>query len=493
MRMRSGNQNQLAAIQFAPTADITIAQLEEKDRTVKVVMPIYRRNRSLPGVDLNEGFWTLDAKSKHALYVNQAYETITGYSLRSLTENPSSYEEVIHPEDRSHVLGKLGEAVHSGHFEEKFRIVTAGGQLRWVWVRGFPVRDPDGTIGRLVGTALEITAQKEAEDRVAENLALAESASAEADALRQATVGLTEDLRMDFVLGALLQSLADLVPYTCARVLIPEGGPHVLALGEKCYPEDPESRSGSPLALNAEDSPFLQHILSQRQSVLISDTSSEESWSSFEGHAHLRSWLSVPLIASGQYLGFLSVGHAEPNRFTQDHLRRAELLAIPAAAAIQNSRLYERAAIYGEELERQGNDLRQIQAALVESEVGRRISEEKFQIVFRSSPIPFSITTLAEGRFLDVNHAFEQRYGYSRKEVLGRTVTELRIWEDPRDRMFMIAQLQRGSVRNVITRLRTKSGEVRITAYSADKIQFDGQICVLAVSEDLPEKNPLSN
>jgi hypothetical protein len=57
----------------------------------------------------------------------------------------------------------------------------------------------------------------------------------------------------------------------------------------------------------------------------------------------------------------------------------------------------------------------------------------------------------------------------------------------------MIAQLQRGPVRNVITRLRIKSGEIRITAYSADKIQFDGQICVLAVSEDLPENKPLSN
>ena len=35
MGMRGRNQNQLAAIQFAPTADIAIAQLEEKDWTVK--------------------------------------------------------------------------------------------------------------------------------------------------------------------------------------------------------------------------------------------------------------------------------------------------------------------------------------------------------------------------------------------------------------------------------------------------------------------------
>ena len=468
-------------------------QLHREQQETTSVLQTTKHELQQMADNIQEIFWTIDAETKNAIYVNQAYEAITGCSLRSLTDNPTSYQELIHPDDRTHVLAKLEEAARSGHFNEKFRIVRPEGEVRWVWVRGFPVRDADGTIARLVGTALEITVEKEAEERVQQNLALAQSAWAEADALRKATMSLTEDLRMDSVLGALLQSLADLIPYTCARVLIPEGGPHVLSLGEKLSPENPMSTSEFPLTLNADESPFLKRILAAQKTVLISDTHQEESWSTFGGHAHLRSWLSVPLVASGQYLGFLSVGHMEPNRFTEDHLRRAQLLAIPAAAAIQNSRLYERAAIYGEELEKRVRDLRQAQAALLQAEEGRRISEEKFQKVFRSSPVPFSITTVAEGRFLDVNAAFEQRYGYSRNEVLGHTVHELKIWEDPADRAFMIAQLQRGPIRNIITRLRTKSGEVKITAYSADKVQFDGQTCILAVSEDLPGNDRLNN
>ncbi len=62
------------------------------------------------------------------------------------------------------------------------------------------------------------------------------------------------------------------------------------------------------------------------------------------------------------------------------------------------------------------------------------------------------------------------------------------MWCDPADRVFMIEQLHRGSaVRNGITWLRTKSGEVKLTAYSADRIYFEGESCILAVSEDLPE------
>lgn len=94
-------------------------------------------------------------------------------------------------------------------------------------------------------------------------------------------------------------------------------------------------------------------------------------------------------VASDQYLGFLSVGHTEANGFTQEHLRRPQLLAIPTAAAIQNARLYARADIYGSELEKRLADLRQAETALEQSEESRRISEEKLQKVFRSSPIPF--------------------------------------------------------------------------------------------------------
>jgi PAS domain S-box-containing protein len=464
-----------------------LLQLRRDQRNAASVLQTAEREFQQMAGNIQEIFWMIDADSKHALYVNQAYEAITGRSCRSLMESPSSYEELIHADDRIRVLGKLAEAARDGQFNERFRIVRPSGEVRWVWARGFPVRDSEGKIRRLVGTVLEITAQKEAEEQVATNLTLAQSSWAEAEALRKATLGLTQDLRMDFVLEALLQSLADLIPYTCARVLIAEGGPHVLSLGEKLLPQTPKPGSEFPLTLNADDSPFLQRILAGQKSILISDTKEEQSWQTFKGHDHLRSWLSSPLIASGQYLGFLSVGHAEPHRFTQDHLRRAELLAIPAAAAIQNSRLYERAAIYGEELEKRIGDLRQAQAALQQSEEGRRLSEDKFQKVFRSSPVPFSITTVADGRFMDVNAAFECRYGHSRSEVLGRTVHELRIWEDPSDRALMVAQLQRGPIRNVVTRLRTKSGQIKTTTYSADKIQFDGQTCILAVSEDLPD------
>ena len=165
----------------------------------------------------------IDAETKKALYVNAAYETITGRTCQSLLDNPFSYEDLIHPEDRVYVLAKLGEATQTGHFDERFRIIRADNEVRWVTVHGFPVRDDAGRIYRLVGTAQEITALKEAEEKTAKHLASAESARAESDALSKATLALTADLRMDIVLDTLLESLLELVPGECARVLLLEG------------------------------------------------------------------------------------------------------------------------------------------------------------------------------------------------------------------------------------------------------------------------------
>jgi PAS domain S-box-containing protein len=443
--------------------------------------------------NIQEIFWVIDAETKKATYVNPAYEMITGRTCQSLIESPSSYEEVIHPEDRVHVVAKLGEAVLTGSFDERFRIVRPDGQIRWLWVRGFPRKDANGKITRLGGTALDITALKKTEDLVAANLAKANSAWAEAEALRKATLALTQDLHMDCVLDALLQSLAELVPYTCARVLVPEGGPHWLALGERSCPDLAKQSPRRPLTFVADESPFFQRIWSERKRILIADTKQAQGWQTFEGHAQFRSWLGVPLLASDEFLGFLSVGHIEPGHLTEDHLRRAELLAIPAAAAIQNARLYSTAEIYGSELEKRLSDLQNAERALDQSEEGRRVSEEKFQKIFDCSPIAFSITTIEEGRFLEVNTAFEARYGYSRQEILGHTVQELRIWEHPDDRRLLVTHLQRGGpIRNAITRFRAKSGETKLTAYSADRIEFDGQRCILAVSEDVVTHDPRS-
>lgn len=80
--------------------------------------------------NIQEIFWMVDAVTKQAIYVNPAFEQITGRTMASLLEAPLSYQEIIHPDHREHVLSALDEAAKSGGFDDEFRIVRSDGTLR---------------------------------------------------------------------------------------------------------------------------------------------------------------------------------------------------------------------------------------------------------------------------------------------------------------------------------------------------------------------------
>jgi PAS domain S-box-containing protein len=438
--------------------------------------------------NIQEIFWMLDVSTKQVIYVNKAFETITGRSCDSLRENPASYQNLFHPEDHVRVLSRLEEAVRTGRFDEEFRIIRADHAIRWLWVRGFPVRGSTSAVHRLVGIAQDITARKSAEEQMARSLTIAESSWAEADAFRRTTLALTQNLSMDDVLDTLLQSLLNLVPCESARVLLHEiDGRLFLAREVQDYEAGPRALK-CPVTWDAADNRFLMQVLTSRSSLLLADTMGEEEWEQFKGNSHFRSWLCVPLVASQHVLGLLSLGNTRAQTFTVEHLRLTKSLAIPAAVAIQNARLYERAEIYGAELEQRLADLQQTQRELKEAREGPLLSERQFATVFRGSPIAFSITTMDEGRFIDINDAFEHRYGYSREQLLGRTVSDIGIWECPTDWSRMLNEIRDGSqVRNRITRFKKSSGEHVETIYSAERLDLEGRPCLLAASEDLED------
>jgi PAS domain S-box-containing protein len=436
--------------------------------------------------NIQEIFWMLDAESLKVLYVNQAYETITGRSCQSLIDDPNSYEEVIHPEDRVRVLYRWNQSVEIGEFDEEFRITKPDKAVRWVLVRGFPVKDSTGIVRRLVGTAQDISARKSAEEQMARNLDLAESAWAEAEAFRKTSLALTQNLSMDYVLDTLLESLLNLIPCESAQIFLIEADDRLFLAREVQHRKSSRWIPQAPGILNGRDNRFLRHVLTGKGSLLIRDTGEEIEWRRFTGFSHLRSWLCVPLVTSERVLGFLSLGDTDAQALSDEHLRLAKSLAIPAAVAIQNARLYERAEIYGVELEQRLADLEVARQALRLAEEGRTLSEERFTKVFRSSPIPFSITTLEEGRFVDVNDAFVRQYGFSRQQVIGRTGTEIGVWDYLSERAQVINDIhEHRHVRNRVTRLRTKSGQVVDTVISAEAVDLEGHKYLLAVFDDL--------
>jgi PAS domain S-box-containing protein len=296
--------------------------------------------------NIQEVFWMVDAETQEITYINPAYATITGHSVESLSNNPSSCRELIHPGDRIRVLSRLQDLGDSGILDEEFRFIRADGEVRWARAKGVPVAADDGTRW-LVGTVQDITSRKLAEVKITEQLDAVEAARAEAEALRKATLALSQNLAMDSVLDTLLHFISELVPFDSATVLFVEDGASLMVAREA--PRNIPNRIG--LTLKARESIFLQRILFEKQSTLLIDVAKHSEWSEIPPFDGVHSWLGVPLVARGHVLGILSLGAETPSVFTPEHLRLAKSLAVPAAVAIHNARTHERAEIYAAELE----------------------------------------------------------------------------------------------------------------------------------------------
>ncbi len=250
--------------------------------------------------NIQEIFWMMDAETQEVTYVNHAYVTITGHSVESLRQNPSSHREVIHPEDRIRVLSKLADVANSGTFDEEFRFIRADGELRWGWAKGFPV-SADGKPRWLVGTAQDITSRKQAETKISEHLDAVEAARAEAEALRKSTLALSQNLAMDSVLDTLLQCISELVPFDVATVLFVEDASNLMVAREA--PRVIPKRIG--LTFKASENVFLEKILFEQRAILLRDVAQEKEWRGTRPLDRIRSWLGVPLIAAGDVLGIL--------------------------------------------------------------------------------------------------------------------------------------------------------------------------------------------
>jgi len=125
--------------------------------------------------NIQEIFWMVDAASKRAIYVNPAFEQITGRTASSLQDDPLSYREIIHSDDRTRVLSQLDETQRTGKFDEEFRIVRPDGAVRWLETHGFPVRDSQENIYRLAGVCQDVTERKRTEVALARLAAIVES------------------------------------------------------------------------------------------------------------------------------------------------------------------------------------------------------------------------------------------------------------------------------------------------------------------------------
>ena len=115
------------------------------------------------------GSWEWDVKSNANTWSDEIWG-LYGIEKHSCEQSYESWKKSIIAEDRENTENLVAEAAKKGKpFRIEWRVKDFDGSLRWLMSRGIPFKDTNGKVSRYVGIVIDITEQKEAEQKLRES------------------------------------------------------------------------------------------------------------------------------------------------------------------------------------------------------------------------------------------------------------------------------------------------------------------------------------
>jgi len=260
--------------------------------------------------------WTADAAGK-VLYANRAWTESIGIPPSML----QSWQEIVHPEDRTAVEDAAARASAEGTtFQATYRLRTADGSYRWHLGRAVPTRDAQGQMVGWVGTATDVDVQRRSAEQ--------------ARFLSEASNALGSSLELDEVLARVaalaVPSAGDLCVFHLRReerqvrqlAAVP-------ALDELLRRPGPDPLEALGVA----------EVFSSGKSVRWVDPEGRREG----GPLGLARRISVPLLSRGEVMGVLSLARLRGSETGLYSEELAEELGRRVALAADNTALYAEA------------------------------------------------------------------------------------------------------------------------------------------------------
>jgi PAS domain S-box-containing protein len=114
----------------------------------------------------NLGYWDWDLEN-NKVYYSDIYFKMLGYEVDELAHELSTWQDLLHEEDRSQAIDYVDDFITSGEdsFQIAFRLKCKDGSVKWISSRGHIVEvNEDGSPRRLVGTHADISERKRNEN-----------------------------------------------------------------------------------------------------------------------------------------------------------------------------------------------------------------------------------------------------------------------------------------------------------------------------------------
>jgi PAS domain S-box-containing protein len=155
---------------------VTLLLQRSRRRHVESALIESQQRYSLASAAGAVGIWDWNFETNE-LFIDSRLKSLLGFDDAEISTRPQDWGSRVHPQD----LADAGAAVqacmdgHTDAYQVEHRMLHKNGGVRWMLSRGSAIRGADGGLRRLVGTKVDITERKEAEESIRENQAVLRS------------------------------------------------------------------------------------------------------------------------------------------------------------------------------------------------------------------------------------------------------------------------------------------------------------------------------
>jgi two-component system, cell cycle sensor histidine kinase and response regulator CckA len=257
-----------------------------------------------------------------------------------------------------------------------------------------------------------------------------------------------------------------------AAVALASGGPDLYTRSCHGFPATYNPSPGTPFGC-----PLSRHVFATGAALRVADVPNHEIGRGHAGLAALgiAAYVGVPVrTPDGGTIGMLSVFAREPREFTAaDEALLADLAEVVATEV--DLRASARAA----------------SAAADERRAILRETEERYRRLFEANPRPTFVYDVDTLRFLAVNRAAVEAYGWSRDEFLAMTILDIRAPEDAERVLRRLAEYADAPAAASDWRHRTRDGRWLDVSILSQPVPFGSRRARLVLVDDVTERRRL--
>lgn len=113
------------------------------------------------------GSWAWEVAGREALHLSDEWYRIYGFDPKQGRPSWEERLQRVHPEDKDKWRGAIETAIREkSNYDVEFRILLPDGTLKWVHTVGHPVISAAGELEQFVGSSMDVTARKQADEQL---------------------------------------------------------------------------------------------------------------------------------------------------------------------------------------------------------------------------------------------------------------------------------------------------------------------------------------